>query len=303
MDTLDSIRSFTKVVEFGGFAAAGRAMGLSRSVVNKHVIKLEDELGAQLLRRSTRQVTVTDTGIAFYTRCVQILADLEEAIGAVRELQDEPSGSLRINAPMSLGTMHLSSVVAEFMSRYPKLRVELVLNDRFVDPLEEGFDLTIRVGEPSYATSLVSLEIAPSQRVVCASPEYLKRAGVPAHPTDLRRHHCLHYGYQESGSSWRLVGAEQAHTVPIDCVMWSNNGETLKDAAVAGLGLAMLPTFIVGDALQSGQLRTVLTDYPPAPGSLLALYPRHRHLSAKVRLFVELLKERLGGRPYWDLVQ
>ncbi len=134
------------------------------------------------------------------------------------------------------------------------------------------------------------------------SPDYLVRHGEPVHPADLKRHRCLHYGYQESGSSWRLVGADQIHSVTIACVMWSNNGEALKDAAVAGLGLAMLPTFIVGEALQTGQLRTVLTDFPPTSGSLLALYPRHRHLSTKVRLFVDLLKSRLGERPYWDLV-
>lgn len=303
MDKFEAIRAFTKVVEAGGFAAAGREMGLSRAVVNKYVINLENALGTQLLRRSTRQVTPTETGIAFYDRCTQIVSELDEAITAVTELQEKPTGNLRINAPMSFGTRHLSQIVADYMAGYPDVHVELVLNDRFVDPIEEGFDITVRVGEPQPLTSLISREIVPAKRVLCASPDYLRGYGEPAHPSELRRHRCLHYGYQDSGSHWRLRGPDGEHSVAIRCVMWSNNGEVLKDAAIKRQGLVLLPTFIVGEALQQGQLRTVLADYRPHDITLCALYPRHRHLSAKVRLFVDLLAERLGGRPYWDLVQ
>ena len=303
MDKFQAIRAFTKVVEAGGFAAAGREMGLSRAVVNKYVINLENMLGTQLLRRSTRQVTPTETGIAFYDRCTQIVSELDDAITAVTELQEKPTGHLRINAPMSFGTLHLPHIVADYMAGYPDVQVELVLNDRFVDPIEEGFDITVRVGEPQPLTSLITREIAPARRVLCASPDYLRGHGEPAHPNQLRRHRCLHYGYQESGSHWRLRGPDGEHSVAIGCVMWSNNGEVLKDAAVKHQGLVLLPTFIVGEALQQGQLRTLLADYRPHDITLCALYPRHRHLSAKVRLFVDLLAERLGGRPYWDLVQ
>ncbi len=303
MDRLEGMRAFTRVVEQGGFAAAAREMGQSRSVVNKAVMALENELGTQLLRRSTRKVTPTETGLAFYDRCVQILADVQEAMVAVTELQQNPTGNLRVNAPMSFGTLQLAPVVAEFMAAHPDVHVELVLNDRFVDPIEEGFDITLRIGEPHYATSLITREIVAAHRVLCASPAYLAAAGEPQQPTALRDHRCLHYGYQGSGTHWRLQGPDGSQSYPIGCVLWSNNGETLKVAALQHQGIALLPTFIVGDALQSGQLRTVLGDYRPPQIHLCALYPRHRHLSAKTRLFVELLEQRFGGRPRWDLVE
>ncbi|MDJ0758539.1 MAG: LysR family transcriptional regulator [Woeseiaceae bacterium] len=297
------MRAFVNVVDDGGFAAAARSMGLSRSVVNKAVINLENDLGAQLLTRSTRTVTPTETGLAFYDRCLRILGELEEAISAVRELQEKPAGTLRVNAPMSFGATHLASVAAEFMAAHTDLHVELVLNDRFVDPIEEAFDVTLRIGEPVVSTSLIVREIAPAKRVLCASPAYLASAGEPEHPTDLKSHRCLHYGYQESGSQWRLIGPEGDRTYTIGCVLWSNNGEVLKSAAIHNQGVALLPTFIVGDALQEGELQTLLPDYLPTGLTLSALYPRHQHLSVKTRLFVELLEQRFGGRPYWDLVE
>jgi DNA-binding transcriptional LysR family regulator len=303
MDRFESIRAFTKVVQSGGFAAAARAMGVSRSVVNKYVIALENDLGAQLLRRSTRQVTPTETGLAFYDRCIQILAELDEAVAAVAELQDSPAGNLRINAPMSFGVAHLGAVVSEYLAKYPNVHVELVLNDRFVDSIEEGFDLTVRVAEPDVLTSLITKEIAPIKRVLCASPAYLQRFGEPTDPSALTQHRCLHYGYIASGNQWRLQGPRGEQLVPIHCIMWSNNGDVLERAALDDQGIALLPTFIVGAALQAGTLRTVLVDYAPTDLTLFALYPRHRHLSTKLRHFVDLLVERFGGRPYWDLVE
>lgn len=303
MDRLDSMRAFTKVVERGGFAAAAREMGLSRSVVNKSVISLENELGAQLLRRSTRQVTPTELGLAFYDRCLRILNDFEEALSSVKALHEHPQGNLRLNAPMSFGTLHVAAIVADYMQAYPDVHVELVLNDRFIDPIEEGFDITLRIGEDLPSTSLMARSIVPVKLVVCASPGYLDSASEPTHPTELRRHRCLHYGYQTSGSQWRLAGPDGERSYPISCAMWSNNGEALRQAAIQNQGIALLPTFIIGKDLQEGQLQTILPDYPPPSITLCALYPRHRHLSAKVRLFIELLEARLGDRPYWDLVQ
>lgn len=302
MDMLDGLRSFTRVVEAGGFAAAAREMGVSRSVVNKQVRKLEDALGAQLLQRSTRRVSPTDTGAAFYERASAIIADLEDAVTAVSELQDSPRGTLRVNAPMSFGTMHMAGIVAEFMARHPEVHVELSLSDRFVDPLEEGFDVSLRISEPRYSTSLVTREITPAHRVLCASPAYLSEAGEPESPEDLRQHRCLHYGYQESGVTWRLQGPEGSVSVPINCAMWSNNGEVLSAAARRDQGIALLPTFIAGAALQAGELRTLMHDYQPTPLTICALYPRHRHLSSKVRLFVDQLESSIGELPYWDLV-
>lgn len=303
MEDFAGIRAFTQVVEAGGFAAAARQMGLSRSVVNKTVIKLEQNLGVQLLQRSTRQVTPTDTGLAFYERCVRILSELDEATSAITALQSKPTGNLRVNAPMSFGTLHLSRVLADYMALYPDVHVELVLNDRFVDAIEEGFDVTVRVGASQTTTSLVTRELATARRVLCASPEYLQKWTEPSVPAQLNAHRCLHYGYLGSGSKWRLRGPDGESAYAIQCVMWANNAEALRDAAINHQGIAMLPTFIAGEALQTGQLRTILVDYPPTDVTLSALYPRHRHLSTKVRLLIDLLAERFSGKPYWDLVQ
>lgn len=303
MDQIQSMRAFTKVVEMNGFAAAAREMRLSRSVVNKAVIALENELGTQLLRRSTRKVTPTETGLAFYERCLQILSDLDEALASVTELQERPTGNLRMNAPMTFGTRHLAPVVGAFMSEHPDVHIEVILNDRFVDPIEEGFDITLRISEPVYMTSLISREIAPIRRVLCASPGYLDAQREPADPRELKDHRCLQYGYSGTTTQWRLNGPAGERNYAISCALWSNNGEILKSAALADQGIALLPTFIVGDALQEGTLRTVLTEYAPSSLTLSALYPRNRHLSAKIRLFVELLERRFSGRPHWDLIE
>lgn len=303
MDKFEGIRAFTRVVEAGGFAAAAREMGLSRSVVNKAVINLERELGTQLLRRSTRQVTPTDSGLAFYDRARQVLSDLDDALASVTSLQGKPTGNLRVNAPMSFGTLHLSRVIAEYMALYPDVHVELVLNDRFIDPIEEGFDVALRVGAPQATTSLVTRELVPIRLVLCASPDYLRRWGEPSRPTELARHRCLHYGYLDSGSKWRLGGPNGEQAFAIHCVMSANNAEPLRDAAINHQGIAMLPTFIAGEALQTGQLRTILVDHQPPDITLSALYPRHRHLSTKVSMLIELLSVRFNAHPYWDLVQ
>lgn len=303
MDKFESIRAFTKVVQAGGFAAAAREMGLSRSVVNRSVINLENELATQLLRRSTRHVTPTETGLAFHDRCLHILSELDDAMSAVTDIQENPTGRLRVNAPMSFGTLHLSGIVAEYMRIYPEVHVELVLNDRFVDPIEEGFDVTVRIGEPTPLASLVTKKIVTMKRMLCASPAYLKAQGAPTHPDELRQHRCLHYGYQDTGNRWHLQGPDGRQSVAINCVMWSNNGESLKDAAVENQGVVLLPAFIAGEALRHGELITVLSDYPPSDIVVCALYPRHRHLSAKVRFFVGLLAKRLGDRAHWDSLQ
>lgn len=298
MDLYTGMRAFTQVVDAGGFAAAARQMGLARSVVHKQVIKLENELGTQLLRRSTRQVSPTETGQAFYKRCVQILAEVDTAISQINELQDQPSGALRINAPMSFGTLHLAPIVSQYMATYPDVHIELSLNDRFVDPIEEGFDISIRVSTPATSTSLIAKEICSIRLVLCASPQYLAAAGEPLTPKDLLQHRCLHYGYQRSGVRWLLTDNGKELSVPINCAMWSNNGEVLAQAAVGNQGIVLLPTFIAGAYLQTGQLRTLLTEYQPAPLALTAVYPRHRHLSSKVRTFCEHLDKKLGSR--WD---
>jgi DNA-binding transcriptional LysR family regulator len=241
--------------------------------------------------------------MAFYERAVSIINELDEAFAAVTQLQEQLRGNLRINGPMTFGSMHLAPMVADFMAFYPDVHVELVLNDRFVDPIEEGFDVTVRIAEPSVSTSLITREIVRVRRVLCASPSYLAAHGEPRDPKELRQHRCLHYGYQETGNQWKLAGPLGEISVQINCVMWSNNGDALKQIALRDQGIALLPTFIVGYELQTGRLRTVLSDWQPLDIMLSALYPRHRHLSAKTRLLVDFLIDRFGERPYWDLVE
>jgi len=302
MDKLTSIRAFTRVVRHGSFAAAARELRLSRSVVSKYVIELEQELGAQLLVRTTRSASPTENGQAYYERCTAILADLEEADRAVGRLQSEPRGLLRVNAPMSFGTLHLGRAVADFMEKYPELQIQLVLSDQQIDPVQEGFDVTLRIADlPS--SSLIARKIAPASRVICAAPSYLARRGVPKHPDALREHDCLTYGYLATGNQWKLTGPDGDHWIHIPWTLCSNNGEVLRDAVVKGRGIALLPTFIVGADLQEGNLRSILTDYHAPEISVYAIYPQTRHLSVKVRVFIDFLIERFGRRPYWDLVK
>lgn len=302
MDKFESLRAFTQVVKSSGFAAAARELGLSRSAVNKLVIHLENDLGVQLLHRSTRRVSPTETGWAFYQRCLTILADLAEAEQAVMQLQEEPKGVLRVNAPMSFGTMHLAPAVVNFLAQYPDLQVQLTLNDRLIDPIEEGFDVTVRIAPPPQTASLVVHELISSPRVLCAAPGYLERHGTPNHPTDLHRHSCLHYGHLSTENQWTLIGEDGTHTVSVQGVLCSNNGEVLRDAAIQGLGIALLPAFIIGQTLRQGKLQPILADYHPPGSAISVIYPANRHLSTKIRLFVQFLQQHLAqdARGDWS---
>lgn len=299
---LESLHAFVEVVKHSGFAAAGRQMGQSRSVVNKLVLQLEAELGVQLLQRTTRRVSPTDAGRAFYERCVNILADIADAELAIAQLHTEPKGTLRLNAPMSFGTMHLSSAIAAFMARYPELQVQLTLSDRFVDLIEEGFDLTVRIAElEKEEDNLITQVLAPIHRVICGAPAYFERCGVPQVPPDLRDHDCLHYGYLATGSQWRLTGADQQQTaVKVNCRYYANNGEVLRDAAIQGIGIVLLPQFIVGTALRSRQLQVVLSDYCPPPLKAYVAYPPNRHLSAKIQILTQFLQNWFQQKTLQD---
>lgn len=293
MDKFESMRAFTQVVEEGSFAAAARKMQLSRSAVNKLVINLENELGVQLLYRTTRRVTPTDNGRAFYERCIDIISSLEEAELAVSHQQNEPKGILRINAPMSFGISFLGAKVAEFMTSYPDVKIMLTLEDRFVDPISEGYDLVIRITLPQESPSLVAHHITRFPLVICAAPSYLETKGIPGKPSELKEHSYLHYGYSRKGCQWELTNTNNntVEQVSIDGILCSNNGEVLRDAAVGGLGIVILPTFIIKDELEQGKLQIILPDYRPPELTLCVIYPVNRHLSTKVQLFTQFLQE------------
>ncbi|MDJ1183227.1 LysR family transcriptional regulator [Roseofilum casamattae] len=295
MDKFESMRAFTQVVEQGGFAAAARKMQLSRSAVNKLVINLENNLGVQLLYRTTRQVILTDNGRAFYDRCLNILSSLEEAELAVTRQHQEPKGNLKINAPMSFGISFLGAQIAEFMARYTEINIQLTLEDRFIDPISEGYDLVIRLSDPLESPSLIVHSITNISRVICAAPSYLQARGIPDNLSDLTQHSCLHYGYLATGDRWPIVDREQEELVAINGVFCCNNGEILKEAAVNGLGIVLLPYFLVEQELKQGKLQAILPDYPARELTLSVIYPVNRHLSTKVQLFTQFLRDRFNG--------
>ena len=299
MDKLDSMNAFAKVVAAGSYAEAARRLGLTRSAVSKAVMELEQLLGARLLDRTTRRVAPTEAGRAYYERCVAILADVEETEIQIARLHDAPRGVLKINAPMSFGTRYLGGAVADFMARYPDLKIELILNDRFIDPLEEGVDVTVRIGALA-DSSLIARRLAPARLVLAAAPAYLERNGIPQTPEDLSQHRCLTYGHMAAVQRWTLQRDGGAVTVPVDSRLCSNNGDVLREAALSGNGITNLPTFLVGPDIAAGRLEMVLGDTPPAPLGIYALYAPNRYLAAKTRVFIDFLSQRFGDAPEWD---
>jgi DNA-binding transcriptional LysR family regulator len=290
LDKLAGLRAFVKVVELGSFSEAGRQLRLSRSAISKYVAELENDLGVQLLNRTTRHASPTENGQAYFERAVAILADLDAADRSVAHLQSTPRGLLRVNAPMSFGTIKLGPAIADFMARHPELQIQLVLTDEHVDPVQEGLDVTLRIAELE-SSSLIARKIVAIERAVCAAPDYLARRGTPAHPGELREHDCLTYGYLSTGNQWKLTGPDGDHWVQPRWRLCANNAQVLCAAAVNGCGIAILPVFIAAEQLARGALRTILADYKPPPLALYAVYPPTRHLALKVRLFIDFLVE------------
>jgi len=299
MDKLDAMNAFAKVVATGSFAEAGRQLGMTRSAISKAVMELETQLAVRLLDRTTRQVSPTEAGLAYYERCVSILADVHETEERVSRLHDEPRGVLKINAPTSFGTLHLAPAVADFMRAYPDVKIEMTLDDRFIDPIAEGVDVTVRIGLLA-DSSLIARRLAPARVVLAASPAYLEEHGEPSEPSELTRHDCLTYGHWASVQHWRLRDGDRLITVPVTSKMCCNNGEILGAAAVAGLGIVSLPTFIIGPDIAAGRLRVVLPAYAPGDLTVSALYAPNRYLAAKTRVFIDFLVARFGTAPPWE---
>jgi DNA-binding transcriptional LysR family regulator len=299
MDKLDAMNAFAKVVAAGSYAEAARRLGLTRSAVSKAVMELEQLLGARLLDRTTRRVAPTEAGRAYYERCVAILADVAETEIQISRLHDAPRGVLKVNAPMSFGIRYLGSAVADFMARYPDLKIELILNDRVIDPLEEGVDVTVRIGALA-DSSLIARRLAPARLVLAAAPAYLKRQGMPRTPEDLAAHQCLTYGHMAAAQRWTLQRDGVAIAVPVNSRLCSNNGDVLREAALSGIGITNLPTFLIGPDIKAGRLRLVLADMLPAPLGIYALYAPNRYLAAKTRVFIDFLSQRFGADPDWD---
>lgn len=300
LDSLSGMAVFAKVVEARSFTAAAAELGMSKSAVSKQISRLEDRLGARLLNRTTRRLSLTETGAAFYDRCARVVAEAQEAELAVTNLQSEPRGTLRVNAPMSFGHLHIAPAIPDFLTRYPEVRVDMTMNDRFVDLIDEGFDVAIRIARLT-DSSLIARRLAPDRRVLCGAPAYFAKHGEPRTPDDLATHNCLSYAYVSDTDQWQFIDGEGTRAVSVRGNLRANNGDAIRQALLAGLGVAVLPAFIVGPDVQAGRLKEVLSDYLPNRASVYAVYPHSRHLSAKVRVFVDFLADRFGPSPYWDV--
>ena len=304
MDSVAGMRIFTRVVEAGSFSAAGRQLGAAPSSVSRQVNDLEEELGARLFHRTTRKLSLTEAGRLYYARATKILVAVEEAKLAVAQGDGTPSGILRLTVAASLGRLHVVPALAAFHARYPAVRVVLSMTDRLVDLVEEGFDLAIRVGRQR-DSSLIARKIASARRIVCASPAYLDEVGTPLVPADLADHNCLTFRSHPGSNTWAFRGAEGSAMggaeVRVSGSLFANDGEALGAAAVAGLGLVLLPEWLVGIELGDGRLREVLADYRVVPEAspLYAVYPHQRHLPPKVRAFIDFLAARFAAQEGW----
>ncbi|MEE4175298.1 MAG: LysR family transcriptional regulator [Xanthomonadales bacterium] len=296
MDKFTAMTHYCRVVEHGGFAAAARQLDVTRSTVSKQIIALEEDLGVALLNRSTRVVSPTDAGLRFYQRASAILDSIEAAEAEVSIGREVPTGRLRVNAPLPFGELHLGQYVCDFVNAYPDVEVELNLSDRFIDLLNEDYDLTIRIAEPVEESTLVVKEICPVRIVLCAAPSYLDDHGTPQTPDDLAKHQCLHFGHHRTGRQW-LLGNRRITPTGRLC---TNNATILHQAARAGRGIVGLPTFIVGPDLKAGVLRTVLPDHAIPARSLQAIYPFHRQVASKVTVFINGLIDRFAEAPPWQ---
>ena len=288
MDQLAALRALRRVVEMGSFTAAADALGISHTIVSRQVRQLEEHLGAQLLNRTTRRFALTDAGREYYESTREVLDLLDEADRNVGHHQAEPTGTLRINAPMAFGTIEVAQWLPGFMAKYPGVQVDLVCNDRMVDLIEDGFDVALRLARDLPDSTLVARRLATSKVVLAASPGYLQAHGAPTVPQDLTQHNCLVYTAATRASEWTLVGADGAEqAVAVRGTLQANTNVALRAAAVAGVGIANAAAFIVREELERGALVEVLPGYTPNPRELYALYPQNRHLSPKVRAFVD----------------
>jgi len=299
MNNLTGMMVFAQVVQSSSFSKAADVLGMSKSSVSKKVSFLEDRLGVRLLNRTTRKLSLTEVGQVFYERCERIMSEAEEAELAITRLQDEPRGHLKLSVPVSFGVMHLGKPMAEFMKRYPDLSVDISLNDRFVDIVDEGFDMALRIGRLA-DSSLIARKVGSTRLMITASPDYWKEHGKPNHPKELENHNCLSYTLARDAGQWGFVEEGKEFSVKLGGNIKANNGNIVRDLAVSGAGVAGSPAFIVGRDVAEGLLEVALENFEMEAVNIYAVYPHNRHLSAKVRLFVDFLKEWFDGCPSWD---
>ncbi|QSX35192.1 LysR family transcriptional regulator [Shewanella avicenniae] len=289
MDRIDVLRAFVMVASENSFTKAADRLQISPQLVSKYVSRLEETVGIRLVNRTTRKVHLTEAGLRYFQRAQQLLDDFDDLEHQLSDLQDDARGLLRISAPVSFSTAHMARLLTDFRKAYPHVDVDLQLNDRKVDIVEEGFDIALRIGNLK-SSSLIAKHLAPIRLVMCASPAYLAEFGTPTTAEALQQHQFLSYSYMERNPLW-----PEGHDALI-----SNNGDVLVQAAIAGAGITLQPTFIAGDALADGRLVIVLPELAPEPLGLFAVYPHRKLLASKVRSFLDFADGYFGNPPYWD---
>lgn len=300
MDRFACMDTFIRVVEVGSISGAADRMDIAKSAVSRRLKDLEGHLGVELFHRTTRRMNLTEIGRNYYHQAVRILDDLREAELATSQAHGQLRGTLKVALPMSFGLMHLGPAINDFLTLHPDIEFDLDFNDRTVDLMQEGFDLAVRVARlPD--SSLIARRLATIRAVVCASPVYLEGHARPETPEDLAEHRCLVYSLIRNYETWSFVDADgRQRTTKIHAYIKASNGEYLRDAAIRGLGIVLLPTFIAHQAIERGDLVPLLTEYRQPELEVHALYPQTRHLSLRVRVFVDFLVGRFEGTPYWD---
>ncbi len=300
MEAFGAIPVFVGVVENGGFSAAARTLGISKSAVSKRINQLEAHLGVRLLHRTTRNLSLTEAGERYFEHASQALAAASQAEAAVTELQGEPQGQLRISVPMSFGRLHVAPLIPKFLKRCPKLQIDLVMDDRKVDLVAGRFDVAIRAGNLP-ASTLIARKLAPVRQVLCASPDYIDRYDRPDTPADLTGHNCVLYSFSSDADEWTLIGEGGPETVTVSGTYQVNNSEALLEALREGVGIGRLPTFVAGPDLKTGRLVKLFESYRLPDFTIYAVFPEREFLPAKVRAFLDFAIEYFGGdQPYWD---
>jgi DNA-binding transcriptional LysR family regulator len=303
MDRSSDMAVFVTAIESGGFSAAARQLGQTPSAVSKHVARLEDRLGARLINRTTRRLSLTAEGEAYFGRARRILADIEDAEQAISQSSGTPQGELRVNTSVAFGQSQLVPLLPAFLDRYPQLRIKLTLNDRIVDLVEEGDDVAIRIADLA-DSNLIGRKLADSRRILCASPDYIARHGRPAVPADLARHRCLVPNYASALSNLEFEGPDGIERIHVSGAFESNNADSLYRLALAGLGIVRFAEFMVGADVRAGRLVPLLQEFdrgrsPP----IMAVYPHKKHLSPRVRAFVDFLVEKFTPVPPWHCTE
>jgi len=290
---------FAHVVNEQSFSAAARKLNVSRSSVSKSVAKLEQALGASLLNRNTRHLSLTEVGASFFEFCTRIGYEADEAHKMIDNLQAQPRGVLKIVASVAFGTLHIAPAVGDFLRRYPELDIDMTITDKVVDLAEEGYDVAVSVMS-DLPQALVARKLAPIRRRLCATPAYFEEFGIPQSPEDLVKHNCLDYIHSGDRGLWRFTGPDREVAISVSGKLRINDDEALSQVVLSGFGIALLPTFIIGKDLQAKRLKSVLSEYIPTKQQVYALYLPKRNLPIKIRAFVDFLVERFGDDPYWD---